>query len=62
MLNSLYVNDLKYCSDLLDFIMFADDTFTFSKDKIDTLFLTVNKEYQNINPWFISNKLSLNII
>ena len=42
--------------------MFADDRNLFfeHKDK-GVLFSTVNKEFQNINEWFISNKISLNV-
>ena len=32
----------------------------FEHKDISVLFSTVNKELQNINEWFISNKLSLN--
>ena len=42
--------------------MFADDTNLFYKHKdIKVLFDTVNKELENINEWFISNRLSLNV-
>ena len=42
--------------------MFADDTNLFFEQKArNILFSTVNKELQNINEWFISNKLSLNL-
>ena len=57
----LYINDLQFASDLLDPIMFADDTnlFYLYKD-INNVFLKVNDELQKINELFISNKLSLN--
>ena len=58
----LYVNDLPNSSALLDPIMFADDTNLFyTHSDIKCLFLTVNNELKNINEWFISNKLSLNV-
>ena len=58
----LYINDLQFASDLLDPIMFADDTNLFYSNKdINTAFLKVNDELQKINEWFISNKLSLNV-
>ena len=45
--------------------MFADDAndtnLFFEHKDISVLFLTVNRELQNINKWFISNKLSLNV-
>ena len=58
----MYINDLQFASDLLDPIMFADDTNLFYSNKdINTAFLKVNDELQKINEWFISNKLSLNM-
>ena len=58
----IYVNDLPSASNLLNTIMFADDTNLFFEHKdISFLFSTVNRELQNINEWFISNKLSLNV-
>ena len=57
-----YINDLQFASDLLDPIMFAEDTNLFYSNKdINTAFLKVNDELQKINEWFISNKLSLNV-
>ena len=48
--------------DVLDPIIFADDTnFFYSHKDINDLFLKVNKELHKINQWFTSNKLSLNI-
>ena len=59
----LYVNDLKNTSNILDPIMFADDsTLFFTQKDIRYLFQIVNQELENINQWFISNKLSLNLI
>ena len=58
----IYVNDLQYASNLLDPIMFADDTNLFyTEENIKTLFDIVNIELQKISQWFISNKLSLNV-
>lgn len=59
----LHVNDLQFASDLLGPIMFADDAnlFYWSKD-VNFLFLTVNKELQNMNRRFIANKISLNLM
>ena len=57
----LYINDLKKTSDLLDPIMYADDTNLFLTHKdISYLFETANLQLERINQWFISNKLSLN--
>ena len=58
----LHFNDLQFASDLLDPIMFADDTNLFYSNKdINTAFLKVNDELQKINKWLISNKLLLNV-
>ena len=58
----LYLNDLKNESNLLDSIMFADDTNRFLTHKdISYLFETANLQLERINLWFMSNKLSLNV-
>ena len=58
----LYINDLQLAVDLLDPIMFADNTNLFYSNKdINTVFFKVNDELQKINQWFISDKLSLNV-
>ena len=58
----LYVNDLKNATNLLDLIMFGDDTSLFLRHKdISLLFETTNLQLERINQWFISNKLSLNV-
>ena len=58
----LYINDLPNVSNILDPIMFADDTNLFySHHNINELFTTVNKELQKLGDWFTSNKLSLKI-
>ena len=58
----LYVNDLKNASNLLDPIMYANDTNLFLTHKdISYLFETANLQLERINQWFISNKLSLNV-
>ena len=57
--------DLQYASNLLDSIMFADDTNKINsfhaEENIRTLFDTVNIKLEKISQWFISNKLSLNV-
>ena len=56
------VNDLPSASNLLNTIMFAEDTNLYFEHKdMSVLFSTVNRELQNINEWFISYKLSLNV-
>ena len=57
----IYVNDLCNASDILDPIMFADDTNLFlSHQNINILFDKFNEELQKIETWFKANKLSLN--
>jgi len=58
----IYVNDIYKASDILNEVMFADDTNLFLSHKnIDTLFTNMNAELHKIANWFKSNKLSLNI-
>ena len=58
----LYGKDLKNASNLLDPIMFADDTNLFLTQKyISYLFETANLQLERISQWFISNKLSLSV-
>ena len=56
----LYVNDLKTTSNILDTIMFPDETNVFfTHQDITQLLQIVNQELENISQWFISDKLSL---
>lgn len=58
----IYVNDFYKASNLLNEIMFADDTNLFLTHKnLNILFNSMNTELQEISSWFKSNKLSLNI-
>ena len=58
----IYVNDLPSASNLLNTIMFADNTNLFPEHKdVSVPFSTVNRELQDINECLISNKLSLNV-
>ena len=58
----IYVNDIVCCSDILQFILFADDTNIFHcSNDIDTLINTVTTELSKLSDWFMSNKLSLNV-
>ena len=58
----IYINDLICSSSICNFTMFADDTTLYFDDYnqvfLDTL---IKKELLNINKWFISNRLTLNI-
>ena len=56
----LYVNDLKNAPNVLDPIMFADDSNLFlTHEGISYLFETANLQLERISQWFVSNKLSL---
>jgi hypothetical protein len=58
----IYINDLNKFSNILNSILFADDTNLFYSNKdINYLFETVNKELAKLSEWFIANKLSINI-
>ena len=58
----LRINDFYYCSNFLEFHLFADDANLFHRHRdIDTLKHNINAELNNVNIWLCSNKLSLNI-
>ena len=58
----LYINDISYCSNILAFILFADDTnIICSNSNIWELMRTVNAELVILSDWFKANRLSLNI-
>ena len=57
----IYINDLYHLSNILQPIMFADDTNLFSShSNIKDLFNNVNLELNKIVVWFKANKLPLN--
>ena len=58
----LYINDVHACSDLLYFILFADDTNIFCTDTDwYRLCNIVNNELCKLDIWFRANRLSLNV-
>ncbi len=58
----LFINDLCNVSNILNFILFADDTNIFQSGPcINDLCKSVSKELAKLNIWFRVNKLSLNI-
>jgi len=58
----LYINDIVYSSDVLKFVMFADDTNLFlSNVNLTDLITAINEELAKISVWLKLNKLSLNI-
>ena len=59
----LYINDIENVSDILNPILFADDTSLFHAHTcFKTLIEEVNIEIQKISTWFHTNELSLNTI
>jgi len=58
----LYVNDLINTSNILDFIMFADDTtILYSHENIANQTNLINNELEEVSNWFKANKLSVNV-
>ena len=61
----IYINDLSKASDLFTTITYADNTtLTYSSHTVQnstSVSQLINEELININNWFKSNKLSLNI-
>ena len=57
----LYVNDITYTSNVLDFILFADDTtILYSHENIESKIHVVNVELKEVSNWFKTNRLSVN--
>ena len=57
----VYMNDICKTSNLLSFILFADDTTVFYSDNdIKRLCAVMNEELIEVSNWFKANKLSLN--
>ena len=57
----LYVNDITNTSNVLDFILFADDTtILYSHKNIESQIELVNEELEEVSNWFKANKLSVN--
>ena len=58
----IYVNDIPNAAPDMSFILYADDTSAFkSHQDIKTLNIMINSGITNLNTWFKSNKLSLNL-
>ena len=58
----LYINDFCRSSNILSFILFADDSNVFfSHDNSNTLINIVNSELDKLTAWIRANKLSLNL-
>ena len=58
----LFINDICNMSNLVKFVLFADDTNIFcSNENIEVLQDTLNRELAQLFVWFSINKLSLNL-
>ena len=58
----IYVNNLNQALNILDPIIFEDDTNLFyCHHQINIIFETVNYELEKINQWFKANRLSINV-
>ena len=58
----IYINDIHSCTELLQFILFADDTTIIYSDKNWVEVMSViNRELVSVANWFKANKLSLNL-
>ena len=56
----IYINDIKYCSNVFDFHLFADETNLFYANKnLSVLEHTVNTHLDKVSTWLVCNKLSL---
>ena len=58
----LYINDLQFASNILNPILYADDSnlFISGKNIINTCAI-LNNELNQVNQWFLANKLKLNV-
>ena len=57
----LYINDIEICSDIISFILYADDTNAFySNSCLKTLSSTIQNELDKVVQWLNANKLSIN--
>ena len=58
----LYINDINNASNLLNLILFADDSNVFMSHKdLNNLLDMLNLEMDKLSIWFKANKLSLNL-
>ena len=59
----IFINDLNNSTKVFDPVFFGDDTdLLCSDDNVRTLFETANQERNQINDWFLANKLKKNEI
>ena len=57
----LYINDIENCSEIISFVMYADDTNAFYSDKnLKSLTNIMQEEMNKVTNWLNVNKLSIN--
>ena len=57
----LYINDMPLVSEIINCILFADDTtYLHHSLSLDDLYVTVNRELDKLNGWLSANKLEIN--
>ena len=58
----IYINDIVNSSNILSFVLFADDTTVYVQyDSIDGAIQILNSELAKVAEWFDSHKLTLNV-
>ena len=58
----IYINDLCNASNVIDLVLFADNTnLFFSHNDLSYLMETINSEMIQLSNWFLANKLSINV-
>ena len=58
----IYINDLCNASNVIDLVLFADDTnLFFSHNDLSYLMDTINSEMIQLSNWSLANKLSINV-
>ena len=58
----IYINDIAQSSNILNFILFVDDTNALlASNDIMTFEQALNTEISKVSNWLIANKLSINI-
>ena len=58
----IYINDISKCSQILSFILFADDTNLFlTHHDLEILIRILNEELKKVALWLTANELSLNV-
>ena len=58
----IYMNDIPYCTQYFDFILYADDTTLSNTIQIPSMFpLNINEELAKVYDWLAVNKLSLSV-